>query len=142
MASVDSNLDQLLTDLQQQSDTNADYLTGGGQQRVWMIPTNLPAFDPFDVAGMGAAFDRTGVNAGYAAEYSGAPSGTNTVNTVMGMNMQIAYMAMMERAFRERHKTPSRAWCHLAARKRAHGDAANSVHIAAVKTHIEDVLNA
>jgi len=135
---VDANFTALCTDMQELAYTNDNYLRGLSQ-RVWMIPTAAAPFDPLSVPDLGAAFDRTGVNSAYSAEYSGA--GENHIKAAMAANVQIGYMAMMERAFRNRHMTVTRASSHNNARKHAHGDVSNSVHLVAVRGYMEALAN-
>jgi len=137
MATPDTNFTQLMDDMQSFADKTHKYLTQDGTQRLWMIPTNASSHDPTDIQSLEDGFDRSTLNANYAAEYNG--SGEDHVRVVMGTNMQICYMGMMERAFRERHRTACRPFSHLAGRKKAHG-IADGVHKGSVWKHVDDTF--
>jgi hypothetical protein len=116
------NFEDRLSDVRDQSYINGYYMYDGSQPRTWMVPSNF-ALDPDDPTTLGQPFDRSAANEGYATVISsGAAAGK-----AMGFNIQINYLACMERAFRERHKTRCRGYAHTIARFGAHGQA-NGVH--------------
>jgi hypothetical protein len=131
----------LMDDMQGFSLRTYAYLFGSGYQRYWMIPTGYSGgwvFNPTNIAGLHDPFTRGEANTALSNEYSG--SGDNQVNLTMGYGLQIGYMGMMERAFRDRHRTVTRAQMLVSGRKAAHGDA-SGVHKGAVEGHITELLN-
>ena len=142
MASVDAQFTQLMDDMALFSSTLSQYLESDAMQRLWMIPTGAAggwSFNPTDIPGIGDPFDRSDVNSDYADEYSGA--GEDKIKVAMGLNVEIGYMCMMERAFRERHRTPTRALMLLAGRRAAHGDVVNGVHKSSVEGFVQELLD-
>lgn len=141
MATVDAQFSSLMTDMTTFSDKIADYIKSDGTQRLWMIPTASGwTFNPTQIAGMATPFDRSGPNATYAAEYTG--SGDDEIRVIMGTHVEIHYMGMMERAFRERHRTVVRAQYLLGGRRLAHGDASYGVHKASVQGYVQELFTA
>lgn len=135
MATPDATFSARIGNMQTFCGKIADYKMGDGTQRVWM--TFGTTFQPYDIPNLGDQLDRTSINQAYADEYSG--SGDDEVRVTMGSHMQISYMAMMERAYRQRHRTPTRAHMLHAGRMLAHEDA-NGIHAAAVLGYITQVL--
>lgn len=138
--SVDTQFSQLMTDMVSLSAAIATYIQSTGAQRLWMIPTKVGGgwtFDPTDIPNLGSPFLRDNVNTQYANEFSGA--GENKIKVAMGTGVEIGYMGMMERAFRERHRTPTRALQLLGARRAAHGGAGN-VHKSSVEAWVQELL--
>ena len=124
MASVDPKFSTLMGDMQLLADNNAKYLMAtGNYQRKWMVPSDAPAtWDPLDdITDHGTLFDRATVNQQYADTHNGTDSSAVVADT-MGYSIQLNYMAMMERAFRDRHKSVVRSTAHDCGRKRAHGE--------------------
>jgi hypothetical protein len=146
MATVDAQFSSLMDDMTDFSTKISDYLiSDGSTQREWMIPDAAGGgwtFDPTDIPNIGDPFDRSGPNATYAAEYSGSGSPDNEIRTVMGTHVEINYMGMMERAFRERHRTVVRAQYLLAGRRKAHGDTSYGVHKASVQGYVTELFTA
>lgn len=142
MATIDGRFYTILVDVTYACQYIGEYLTGVGTQRRWMIPSaDLVGwqFDPTDVPTVGTPFDRANVNYGYGLQYSGGAG--FKVNDIMGYSVEINYMGMMERAFRERHKLVTRATLHAAGRKKAHGDASYGVHIGAVAQYVTNLFS-
>lgn len=142
MPAIDTNFSALMESVRAKSELLYQYLMvvgGSSIQRLWMVPTAAGwTFDPLDIPNMGIPFSRVAVNSQYAQEYAGG--GYNKIHVVMALSIQLNYSAMMERAFRDRHKTVVRATAHLGGRKAAHGSS-SGVHIASVKAHVQDLLN-
>jgi hypothetical protein len=143
MASVDAQFTSLMDDMQGFCDASEDYLRGVGTQREWMIPAGYTGgweFQPHDIPNVGDPFTRDQANQPndlYKKEYQGL--GDQEVRTIMGTHVEIHYMAMMERAFRERHRLPTRAMIHLGARHKAHADA-NGVHKYGVEGYVQELF--
>jgi len=138
---VDAQFTSLMDDVSADSLSIGSYLEGNAVQRPWMIPSGKTpgwTFDPTDIPDMGDPFDRTDVNQDYIDEFTGA--GENKSRIAAGTSIEIGYMAMMERSFRERHRTPTRACMLLSGRRKAHGDAANGVHKGSVEAFIQEML--
>ncbi len=141
MASVDAQFTSLMDDMASFSDKIGKYLRSDTTQRLWMIPAGYSGgwtFDPVDIPNIGDPFDRTDVNLAYVGEYTGG--GEDKIKVAMGLNVEVGYMCMMERAFRERHRTCTRALMLLAGRCKAHGDATNGVHKASVEGFVQELL--
>jgi hypothetical protein len=144
--SVDAQFTQLMDDMADFSDKIQKYLRGTSVQRLWMIPTGYSggwSFDPTDIVNMGDPFERAQAsqpNDLYADEYNNTGSGE--IRAVMGTNVEIGYMGAMERAFRERHRTPTRAAMLLAGRRMGHADTTNGVHKAGVEGFVQELFNA
>ena len=146
---LDPFFTQLLQDVQTQSQLIADYIRGKVSsttstytQRNWMIPSKANAsFTPTDIPNLGQAFSRQALNQDYSQQLiNGASASGGMVGNVLVDGLQINYLAMMERAFRERHKTDVRCQMHLCGRRLAHGDP-NGVHTGAVKAHVQSFIN-
>lgn len=141
--SVDAQFTSLMDDMADFSDKIQNYIRDASVQRLWMVPEGKDTmweFDPTDPTDMYDPFDRDAIRTDYSNEYSG--SGTNEIRAVMGTNVEIGYMAMMERAFRERHKLCPRALLHVAGRRLAHSHTSDGVHKAAVEGYVSDLFNA
>ena len=121
--------------------TIANYLGADGTQCPWMIPTGVSGwtFEPTDVPNLGEPFDRTQVNQDYQDVLSGSGSTNNQLKETMAAHIQIGYLAVMERAFRERHRLMPRAFGLAQGRGLAHGDSTDGVHIGSVKQHVLDI---
>lgn len=141
MSTVDAGFATLMRDMESLADNNCKYLKGEAYQRKWMLPTATPAnWDPTDITDHGDIFDRQAVNDSYESMHDGTLS-TATVADTMGCCMQIGYMAMMERAFRDRHKTVVRSTAHDCGRKRGHGSTL-SVHTGSVLEVVTNMFTA
>jgi len=142
--SVDTQFSSLMDDAVALSGYISEYLRGINTQLQWMIPTGItPAwvFEPTTIADLGDPFDRTAPNSAYSDEYTGSGSSTNEVRAVMGKHMEINYMGMMERAFRERHRTSVRAGQLAAGRRNAHADSSYGIHKRGIQGYIQTLLN-
>lgn len=135
MPGIASEFSGLMTDFTNYSDRLYQYLYGNQVQRYWMVPTITGILNPTDIAALGNGFDRSQLHADYSAEH--ADNGQR--NKAMGYSIQINYLGMMERAFRERHRTPTRALMLLAGRKRAHSDPAG-VPQGSVLAYVNDLF--
>jgi hypothetical protein len=113
----------------------AESLQGGDeQQRVWDIPEALADKDLTDVPNLhDPAFDRNEMNANYDETMADAAS-PGTVGDVMGLKVQIDYVAAEERAFRLRHATSTR--CIVV----AHGRLAGHGHDKGIFTAAENLV--
>jgi hypothetical protein len=103
-----------------------------------MIPSRAGTFSPTSIASLGTAFNRQALNQDYAQQMSG--SGKSTVGDTIRAGLQINYLAMLERAFRERHKTDVRCQMHVTGRRIAHG-LAGGVHTGSVQAHVQSFIN-
>jgi len=140
MASPDTFFQLAMNDMKDINENNRKYLEADGTQRQWMIPTAFAAsFEPLDVSALGDAFDRQQLNADYQAEYDG--TGEDEVRVVMGLSTQLGYLAIMERAYRERYKTMPRVAAHTTGRTKAHGDA-NGIHTGSILPYIQELFTA
>lgn len=140
--SVDTQFSSLMDDMASFSDTIDKYLRGTDVQREWMIPSAAGfTFNPTDIANLGTPFDRSSINTEYSNEYTGSGGSTDEIRAVMGTHVEISYMCMMERAFRARHRLCARSLMHVAGRRKAHGDAVNGVHKAAVQGYVQELFN-
>lgn len=143
---LDQYFTSALEDSRAQSQLIGDYVRGRSAngayvQRHWMIPTRASTFNPLSIASLGTAFSRYDLNLEYAQQLSGTPSDTSgCIGHTIADGLQINYLAMMERAFRERHKTDVRCQMHLAGRRLAHGDT-NGVHTGAVKPYVQSFID-
>ena len=142
---LDSHFTQLMTDMQTKSLQIGQYLRGQQSgsayiQRCWMIPTYSPSFSPTNVPNLGTAFSRTALNTDYANQLSGGGTATGYIGHQMVDGIQINYLAMMERAFRERHKTDVRCQLHLCGRRIGHGQT-NGVHTGSVQPYVQSLID-
>jgi hypothetical protein len=94
----------------------------GAAQREWQIPiANTRSLQ--DVKGMHLpAYDRTQLNNDYVALINGATDGAASNGEVLALRLQLAVMAVEERAYRHRHMTLSRAICTAHGRCYGHGE--------------------
>lgn len=74
--------------------------------------------DLFDIEGMAEAFKRDEIH----DDFRKAINDDGVTTDLEVCLLQGDFVAMLERAYRERHKTPVRAKLHAAARRRGHGD--------------------
>ena len=130
-----------LEDVRSQCEDIANYLLGdvAKTQRPWMVPTNVAGwtFDPVDPTTMNEPFDREDVNQTYKDVLDTKDKGS----AAMAAHVQIGYLGMMERAFRQRHRTVTRAYGLTQGRKLGHGDEDHSVHTASVEQYVVDLEN-
>lgn len=91
----------------------------GSGQRPWDVPEDLKDKDLTDIPGLhDPAFDRNEMNANYDEAMASATD-PGTLGDVMGVKLQVDYVASEERAFRLRHATSVR--CIVVAHGRALG---------------------
>lgn len=82
----------------------------GAAQRPWQVPANFTG-SLLDVPELhNPAFNRDEINANYE-EVTKDPKNAGTVGDVIGLKLQLDYVACEERAFRARHTTLARAMC-------------------------------
>ena len=113
---------------------------GSGVSR-WM---NLPDWDgdENDLESIRDAFDRTAAGQAYAKSLTDAAAvPETTMAACMARMTEMAYLGMLERSFRMRHLSPSRAAAHAQSTRKAHGHQAG-VHVGVVAKHIENLLQA
>lgn len=92
----------------------------GRHQTQWYVPPGLQTA-LLDVAKLHQpAFDRTKLNDAYEAATLD-PKNAGTVGDVISYKLQIDYIASMERAFRARHSSLVRSFCHGAGRRYGQG---------------------
>ena len=137
-----------LTDMTTQSKRIADELrgntdSGGYIARHWMIPSRSGTFNPTDIFNLSTAFKRTDLNKEYESQLTSKRSSTTEgmMGNIIVDGLQIAYMSMWERSFRERHKTDVRMQMHLAGRRTTHGDPTAGVHNGCVKKYVQSFLD-
>ena len=141
MASPDADFAALMEDMRAYAAREAAYWESDGTQKYWEIPTKATwTFNPQNIEAMKVPFNRSALNTQLSAEYDG--TGDNEVRVLMGTELQINYMAMMERAFRERHKLALRSFAHRTARANAHADNSYGVHTHTVLGLVQDLLSA
>jgi len=117
-ATVDALLQALLVKIRVHCDDIAQYELGGGYGRPWMIPPqNGWSGDPTEIEDLKEPFDRTDSNTEAVDVYTE----NRGIGEAAGREAEIGYMGMMERSFRDRHKTAVRAHLHAAGRRKAHG---------------------
>ena len=152
---LDSNFTQMLTDAQTQSQNIGNYLRGGTAsgsgsyvQRHWMIPSRASSFNPTNISQLGYPVLRSSLNQEYSQQLTTATSNSpgnqgatgGMVGNIIVSGLQINYMAMWERSFRERHKTDVRCQMHLCGRRLAHGDQ-QGVHVGLVQPFVQQFIN-
>lgn len=139
MAQVCDVLQQLLEDLRYYSDRAARQAAGDtGYPRRWHMPTERGSWDgnPLRIDQLNEPFDRSSPDQDAQAAYTdGGSSGTG-----MGNSLQVAIIASMERAFRERHKQPVRILLHAAGRRKGHGDL-DGLHTGDVINYLQALLD-
>ena len=114
-----------------------------------MIPSKAGSFKPTDIKNLGKAFDRTAVNQEYPDMLNNGASETDgMMGNIIVDGLQINYMAMWERSFRERHKTDVRLQMHVAGRRTAHGlnkssgsDPIKGVHTGAIQPFVQNYID-
>ena len=128
----------LLKRMQERSKTVAEYLRNGQSPRLWMCPPEREwDGDPLKIDDLEKPFARPKPNEDAQTALS---QPDKPMADAMGAESQISYMAMMERAFRHRHMTPTRAAMHAAGRRLGHGDAAG-VHVGGVQQYVQDLIS-
>lgn len=118
---VDSTFLKLLSALQTQAEKQATAARTGAA-RVWQIPPSLKTALS-DIGGITKGFDRDELNKLFSSLIEDS-SAMGTAGDVVGVKIQVDYVAAMERAFRARHASPLRCLAHAAARRKGHGDSA------------------
>lgn len=122
----------------------------GKAQRVWQVPSEQTT-PPLDVSQLhNPAFDRTSLNNDYDALVAGR-STEDSNGAVLALRLQLAAVAVEERAYRHRHMSVARAICTAHGRcygqgegslfgpKGIEGDAAAYMAAGAVGTTIRDL---
>lgn len=127
-ADVDPNFSSQIKSLQAQNAANATAIVQG-QQGQWMMPVLESASenggewsgDLFDLEGIGEAFDRSQANQWFTDAISDSTNPGTSGDQVV-CQMQVDYLAMMERSFRSRHTMSGpRAVMHAMGRRAGHG---------------------
>ena len=129
---VDPTLQRILAALQEQCKQSAD----PDSKRGWMLPPDWDG-DPTDLESLGDAFSRDDANQAYAE----ALQNDGTMADAMASQTAAAYLGMMERAFRMRHLSQSRALAHATAVRKAHG-MDEGVHVGVTLQHIQNMTSA
>lgn len=111
-----AHLDRLKT----VADANADAVCAGTQRQWYLPPLDSWTGDPYDIAGMNYAFDRSALNAAYVAVVSDTLR-RGRQGEAMILKLQIDYLAALERAFRTRQSSSIRAKVHAGIRRKSHG---------------------
>lgn len=120
-AKVHDGFRQRLMDLMAQSTVFANAFKRA-DQRGWNVPSNLEAPHLFAIAELHKqAFDRLAANDNYLECFQNSDD-MGTVGDVIGLKLQIDYVAAEERQFRFRHASACRNICHAMSRRRALGD--------------------
>jgi len=143
---LNSGFTTILTDLTTQSKLISDSIRGttaGSDyvERHWMVPSTSGTFNPTDIPNLSTPFNRTALNTEYSQQLSGSSSSGGMMGNIIVDGLQIAYMSMWERSFRERHKTDVRMQMHLAGRRRTHGDPTDGVHKGCVQKYVQAFLD-
>lgn len=120
-AKVHDGFRQRLMDLIEQSSVFAEAFKRQGQ-RGWNVPSDLEATSLLDIGALHKkSFDRQASNNNYLECFQSATD-MGTVGDVIGLKMQIDYVAAEERQFRFRHASVCRNICHAMSRRRAMAD--------------------
>ena len=122
----------------------------GSSQRMWQVPA-VQSTSPLAVSQLHSpAFDRTALNNDYDALVAGK-SAENSNGAVLALRLQLAAVAVEERAYRHRHMSVARAICTahgmcygqgegaLFGPTGIEGDAAAYMRAGAVSTTIRDL---
>jgi hypothetical protein len=136
-ASPDPAFQALMKLMQTQSAEIAAYLQGFAQQRPWMLPpVDAEGWDgdPTNLEDIKKAFDRSVSNEAYKEALHNGTSAEAAAH-----NLQIAYVSVMERAFRARHRTVCRSVAHSSARRKGQGQDGGT-HVGQVLQFIQDLL--
>jgi hypothetical protein len=138
-SALDPRFIELMTLMQTQSAQIASYLRGFTQQRPWMLPPTGDGDDEWDGdptkhEELAKAFDKAASREAHAeALHKGTSGGCAAYMS------QIAYMEMMERSFRARHRTTCRSIAQAAGRRAGHGNE-GGIHVGGVMQYIQDLL--
>lgn len=117
-----------LKGLQEQADSQASAVAGSGFG-TWNIPSDLGASHLFDIGSLhDPSFDRDDINANYQQCFQDG-SNPGTTGDVIGLKLQIEYLAAAERAFRLRHASTARLICLSGGRRYWHGNGPVFPHI-------------
>ena len=109
-----------LKELKQQAEKQAEEFKGTGS-RAWNIPEDLTATHLFkDISLLhgdeDTGFDRTKINKKYEECFQNAQD-PGTTGDVIGLKLQMDYLAAAERAFRFRHASVPRLLTHAMCRR-------------------------
>jgi len=109
-----------LRELKRQAEAQANAFKGDGA-RVWNIPEDITATHLFaDIRSLHGAkdtgYDRTTINNRYELCFQSADD-PGTVGDVIGLKLEMDYLAAAERAFRFRHASTPRLLTHAACRR-------------------------
>jgi hypothetical protein len=108
-----------LKELREQALQQATAFRGSGH-RVWNIPEDIEAEGLFDLENLhgkaNTGFDRTEINTKYEECFQDAKD-PGTTGDVIGLKLQIDYLAAAERAFRFRHASTARLLTHATCRR-------------------------
>lgn len=114
----------------------------GRHQRQWATPEAASEQSTLAIADLHKpAFDRTELNDQYT-ELTKSTEEAGTVGDVIANKLQLAYVAAEERAYRSRHTTLCRAFCHGHGRRIGQGHGAVWSPSGGLTAHITDVLQA
>lgn len=109
-----------LKELKQQAEAQAMEFKGAGS-RPWNIPADLTALHLFkNISSLhgdeDTGFDRTKINEKYEECFQDAED-LGTTGDVIGLKLQMDYLAAAERAFRFRHASTPRLLTHAMSRR-------------------------
>jgi hypothetical protein len=142
MADVDADFQAMMEAVRCCSDRIAEYLKGHPTHpRIWCMPPLGSGGwdgDPLDISGIKDAFDRDQINTDAENDYNDTAKGKAGITA--GYVLQIVYIGMMERAYRSRHSTVTRALLHTAGRRKGHGDQ-DGIHTGDIINYIQDILD-
>lgn len=119
MGNIHATFHDRLQDLQTQARQMHNALQGKAQ-RQWQIPQGYSRSLMAISSLHSPAFDRTAINDNYEAA-TRDPANPGTVGDVIGLKLQIDYVACEERAFRARHASYCRTVCLGHARRYGQG---------------------
>jgi hypothetical protein len=128
---VDEKLQSLLEALQ----TACSTLGSQHAEAAWMYPGDWDG-DLNDLEGIKDAFSHAQADARLRAALTEKGS---QVADCMGRTTELAYLGMMERAFRMRHLSPSRAMAQSTVISASHG-MHEGVHVGVVLQHVQNLL--
>ena len=120
--SIDKTFSARMRELRQQA-VQLYKSVQGTSQRVWQVPAEQ-ATSPLNVSQLHSpAFDRTELNDDYNALVAGK-SAENSNGAVIALRLQLAVVAVEERAYRHRHMSVARAICTAHGRCYGQGEGA------------------
>lgn len=140
MASPASYFQDLMERIRCRSEQIAVYMTGNQTYpRRWMDPPDRGwDGDPLNIEDIKYPFDRAELNQEAEDLFSDSDGTTGKCGA---REIQLAYMGMMERAFRLRHMTTPRAEMHSAGRRTAHGSY-EGIHVGDIIKYVQTMLDA